>query len=106
MRKLKFHENKLLKKVDFLQWKRENNHRELQVRLAPSLEGRLVASCAMDAALVTCSIDVHSEEQCVTCSVEPVGDSVGVSAHSQNWSQRACQIFVCHNLFFGHPFTC
>lgn len=32
MRKLKFHEKKLLKKVDFLQWKREHNHRELQVR--------------------------------------------------------------------------
>lgn len=33
MRKLKFHEKKLLKKVDFLQWKKENSHRELQVRL-------------------------------------------------------------------------
>lgn len=31
MRKLKYHEQKLLKKVNFLQWKRENNHRELQV---------------------------------------------------------------------------
>ena len=32
MRQLKFHERKLLKKVDFLQWKSENNHRELEVR--------------------------------------------------------------------------
>ena len=32
MRQLKFHERKLLKKVDFLQWKNENNHRELEVR--------------------------------------------------------------------------
>ena len=32
MRKLKHHEKKLLKKVDFLQWKRENSHRELEVR--------------------------------------------------------------------------
>jgi hypothetical protein len=32
MRKLKFHEKKLLKKVDFLTWKREHGHRELQVR--------------------------------------------------------------------------
>lgn len=31
MRKLKHHEQKLLKKVDFLQWKNENNLRELQV---------------------------------------------------------------------------
>jgi len=31
MRKLKFHEKKLLKKVDFLQWKNENNVREIQV---------------------------------------------------------------------------
>lgn len=31
MRQLKFHEKKLLKKVDFLQWKNENNQRELQV---------------------------------------------------------------------------
>ena len=32
MRALKFHERKLLKKVDFLRWKKENNLRELQVR--------------------------------------------------------------------------
>lgn len=32
MRQLKFHEKKLLKKVDFLKWKREHNLRELQVR--------------------------------------------------------------------------
>eukprot|EP00899_Mesostigma_viride_P004703 jgi/Mesvir1/14233/Mv09674-RA.1 len=31
MRKLKHHEHKLLKKVDFLSWKRENNLREIQV---------------------------------------------------------------------------
>ncbi|KAL3596993.1 hypothetical protein D5086_008630 [Populus alba] len=31
MRKLKFHERKLLKKVNFLDWKRENNHREAHV---------------------------------------------------------------------------
>ncbi|CAN0901888.1 U3 small nucleolar ribonucleoprotein protein IMP3 [Linum grandiflorum] len=31
MRKLKFHEKKLLKKVNFLEWKREGNHREAQV---------------------------------------------------------------------------
>ncbi|MBA0744660.1 hypothetical protein Gogos_007274, partial [Gossypium gossypioides] len=28
MRKLKFHEKKLLKKVNFLEWKREGGHRE------------------------------------------------------------------------------
>lgn len=32
MRQLKFHEKKLLKKVDFLKWKNEDNIRELQVR--------------------------------------------------------------------------
>ena len=31
MRKLKYHEQKLLKKVNFLQWKREHGHRELMV---------------------------------------------------------------------------
>jgi len=32
MRKLKFHEQKLLKKVDFYNnWKGENNHREIKV---------------------------------------------------------------------------
>merc|ERR1711924_77081 len=31
MRKLKYHEQKLLKKVNFLQWKREHGHRELTV---------------------------------------------------------------------------
>lgn len=33
MRQLKYHEKKLLRKVDFLQWKNENNQRELQVKL-------------------------------------------------------------------------
>ena len=31
MRKLKHHEQRLLKKVNFLEWKNENNARELQV---------------------------------------------------------------------------
>ena len=31
MRKLKHHERKLLKKTNFLQWKSENSHRELEV---------------------------------------------------------------------------
>lgn len=31
MRKLKYHEKKLLKKVDFLDWKREGGHREAHV---------------------------------------------------------------------------
>ena len=31
MRQLKFHEKKLLKKVNFLQWKNEHNHREIEV---------------------------------------------------------------------------
>ena len=31
MRKLKHHEQKLLKKVDFLQWKSDQNIREIQV---------------------------------------------------------------------------
>lgn len=33
MRQLKYHEQKLLKKVDFLRWHREHNLRELQVPL-------------------------------------------------------------------------
>lgn len=32
MRKLKYHEQKLLKKVDFLQWKSDQNIREIQVK--------------------------------------------------------------------------
>ncbi len=32
MRQLKYHEKKLLKKVNFLQWKSDDNQRELQVR--------------------------------------------------------------------------
>ena len=36
MRQLKYHEKKLLRKVDFLQWKNENNQRELQVKLRRS----------------------------------------------------------------------
>jgi U3 small nucleolar ribonucleoprotein protein IMP3 len=31
MRELKYHENKLLKKVDFLNWKNEDNLREIAI---------------------------------------------------------------------------
>ena len=31
MRELKFHEKKLLKKVDFLDWKNEDNIREIKI---------------------------------------------------------------------------
>ncbi len=31
MRQLKFHEEKLLKKVDFLTWKQEDNLREIKI---------------------------------------------------------------------------
>ena len=31
MRKLKYHEQKLLKKVDFFNWKKENNKHEVKV---------------------------------------------------------------------------
>lgn len=40
MRKLKFHEQKLLKKVNFLEWKREGGHRETQVMHRYHITGR------------------------------------------------------------------
>ncbi|KAK9808216.1 hypothetical protein WJX73_010220 [Symbiochloris irregularis] len=40
MRQLKFHERKLLKKVDFLRWQRENNLRELQVMRTYHIQDR------------------------------------------------------------------
>ncbi|KAJ9564079.1 hypothetical protein OSB04_000045 [Centaurea solstitialis] len=40
MRKLKFHEKKLLKKVNFLEWKREGGHREAQVMHRYHVTGR------------------------------------------------------------------
>ncbi|GAV60099.1 Ribosomal_S4 domain-containing protein/S4 domain-containing protein [Cephalotus follicularis] len=40
MRKLKFAEKKLLKKVNFLDWKREGNHREAQVIQRYHVTGR------------------------------------------------------------------
>lgn len=40
MRQLKYHEHKLLKKVDFLSWKSENNHREVQVMRRYHIQGR------------------------------------------------------------------
>ena len=40
MRQLKFHEKKLLKKVDFLKWKSEDNIRELQVILSSCCKER------------------------------------------------------------------
>lgn len=47
MRQLKYHEKKLLKKVDFLRWQREHNLRELQVyiRLRLRAEEYSTASC-------------------------------------------------------------
>ncbi|XP_010257923.1 PREDICTED: U3 small nucleolar ribonucleoprotein protein IMP3-like isoform X2 [Nelumbo nucifera] len=40
MRKLKFHEKKLLKKVNFLEWKREGGHREAHVMQRYHVTGR------------------------------------------------------------------
>ncbi|KAF7840241.1 U3 small nucleolar ribonucleoprotein IMP3-like [Senna tora] len=40
MRKLKFHEKKLLKKVNFLEWKREGGHRENHVMQRYHVTGR------------------------------------------------------------------
>ncbi|CAM8985072.1 unnamed protein product [Rhodiola kirilowii] len=40
MRKLKFHEKKLLKKVNFLEWKREGGHREAHVMRKYLVTGR------------------------------------------------------------------
>lgn len=40
MRKLKFQEKKLLKKVNFLEWKREEGHREFKVMQRYHVTGR------------------------------------------------------------------
>lgn len=40
MRKLKFHEKKLIKKVNFLEWKREGGHREYDVMRRYHITGR------------------------------------------------------------------
>ncbi|KAL5699902.1 hypothetical protein ACHQM5_025431 [Ranunculus cassubicifolius] len=40
MRKLKFHEKKLLKKVNFLEWKREGGHREAHIMRRYHVTGR------------------------------------------------------------------
>jgi|UniRef100_A0A6U0E5N6 U3 small nucleolar ribonucleoprotein protein IMP3 len=40
MRELKHHERKLLKKVDFLQWKSERNHREVAIMRRYHLQDR------------------------------------------------------------------
>ena len=40
MRKLKFHEKKLLKKVNFLEWKREGGHRENLIMQRYHVTGR------------------------------------------------------------------
>lgn len=62
VRQLKYHEKKLLKKVDFLQWKNEANLRELQVRTAPCTCCR----CFDDLPLLACTAwCVQSAEACV-----------------------------------------
>ena len=40
MRRLKFHEQKLLKKVDLYNWKSEKNHREVQVMRRYHIQNR------------------------------------------------------------------
>jgi U3 small nucleolar ribonucleoprotein protein IMP3 len=40
MRQLKFHEKKLLKKVNFLQWKTEHNHLEVTIMRRYHLQDR------------------------------------------------------------------
>lgn len=40
VRKLKYHEKKLLKKVDFVTWKADPNHREVQVMRRYHLQKR------------------------------------------------------------------
>ena len=40
MRRLKFHEQKLLKKVDLYSWKSEHNHREIQVMRRYHIQNR------------------------------------------------------------------
>jgi U3 small nucleolar ribonucleoprotein protein IMP3 len=50
MRQLRHHEQRLLKKVDFLQWKNEHNLRELQVGLvggAPCTPSSSVFACPL-----------------------------------------------------------
>ena len=40
VRKLKYHEKKLLKKVDFITWKSDNNHREAVIMRKYHLQKR------------------------------------------------------------------
>lgn len=49
MRQLRHHEQRLLKKVDFLQWKNEHNLRELQVGLSWQHTGRWTSPRALPA---------------------------------------------------------
>lgn len=65
MRVLKHHEQKLLKKVNFLAWKNEHNQRELQVRAA---EGCAVPPVEAVAALLAC---LSTIPQCVGHSFCP-----------------------------------
>lgn len=40
VRKLKYHEQKLLKKVDFLEWKQDQGHRDTQVMRTYHIQNR------------------------------------------------------------------
>eukprot|EP00887_Chlorella_sp_A99_P000297 scaffold13.g297.t1 len=71
MRKLKYQEQKLLKKVNFLQWKNEHNLRELQVRRARRSEavaaGRRRAAGGRTGAVATCSSAPSFSIACSQC---------------------------------------
>lgn len=78
MRKLKHHEHKLLKKVDFLQWKNEHNLRELQVRAGGSwwLPGRLAVSPGLSCSRVAAArgLGAHACDVCETHIPPPLAN--------------------------------
>lgn len=55
MRQLKHHEQKLLKKVNFLRWKNEHNLRELQVSRAGAAGSWTASQVSMTAAAAAAS---------------------------------------------------
>ncbi len=58
MRQLKHHEKKLLKKVDFLKWRNEDNLRELQVT---------IIVCAAPCPWPEGQLRTHNTSLCVRC---------------------------------------
>lgn len=100
MRQLKHHEKKLLKRVDFLQWKNEDNHREIQVREAM----RPATSC--DSTIRTLAYAQQPVHNSATCDSDPEGSAGSAWQHRLKVLLTLCNSQPCAAAWSTAPHVC